>query len=407
MLEDLFITMLDMQGYSITKTEFVKSELHLWLDLDEKIFVCPHCGQLIFSTHSHWDIELKELPVLGYKTFLHIPHYRIRCECQNKPITTDIDVKEPGFMVSRRVARSVVESAKRVPLDFVKDMYGLNWNTARNIDYEYLKKQIDMVALVAPTRIGVDEVSYHKGHKYMTIVTDQDLHHIVFVTKGRKSSNLNEFFENRIDPVAKKRLEAASIDMWDPYEKSLRKHAPHAVVVYDKFHISRMLNNCVDQVRRQEQTGLEKEGRLFLKHKRFLFLKGQENLKPDQQQTLQEILEQNKSLQTAYLLKEQFRHLYTIEPLPDETPDMLFRRAFQFLVGWLQRAINSKLKPFLAFVKRIKKRWQGVLNYFLYPISNGLSEGLNNKIASLQKRAYGYRNLEYFMLKIYQQGNFI
>jgi transposase len=327
--------------------------------------------------------------------------------CRTQPVVIGTLIKEAGFRVTRSLASQVVEMARDIPVKLVASLLGLHWNTVRDIDLTHLKQRIASIDPVVPNSIGVDEIAYQKRHKYLTIVTDQSSRKIIYVTRGRKSENLAEFFKDRIDPIAARWLEAASIDMWDPYEKTIRRYSSHALIVYDKFHLLRMLNDCVDQVRKQAQEGLSREGRRVFRHKRFLLLKGQERLKPEQQQTLDELLEQNHSLHTAYLLKEQFRQLYHIDSDEGDTPAILFRKAFQFLVGWLRRARASGLTPFMPFIRRVKKRWAGILNFFLYPISNGLSEGLNNKIASLKKRAYGFRNLEYFTVKIYQQGGFI
>ncbi|MHC4073186.1 MAG: ISL3 family transposase [Planctomycetota bacterium] len=407
MLENDLIQMLNLQGYHITRSELKGTQFHLWVEPDVLSFLCPHCGMRLNAIHSRWEIELKERPVLGHHTLIHIPRYRVRCACQTKPLRVEIAIQEPGFRITRALAKAVVDDARDVTLKFVATRYGLSWATVRDIDLADLKRQVAALELVAPNSIGVDEVSYRKGHKYLTVVTDQHSRRIIFVTKGRKSANLNEFFESRIDPLAKKRLEAASIDMWDPYEKSIRQHAPQATIVYDRFHLMRKLNTCLDEVRRQAQKNLEDEPRKLFKHQRFLFLRGEEKLKPQDQQTLNELLEMNKPLQAAYLLKEQFRQLYQLEPEPGESPSQTYQKAFRFLIGWLQRADQSRLKPFKTFAKAVKRRWVGILSYFLYPISNGICEGLNNKIASLKKRAYGFRDLEYFMLKIYQQGNFI
>lgn len=396
-----------MQAYIITKCEIEGTSLHLWLDIKNKMFNCPQCERLIFSTHGNWESILHELPILGYHTILHIRNYRVRCSHCRIIFSVQSGTQHIGFRVTQSLANAIITGAKEVPLQFIAELYGVNWNTARDIDYAYLKERIDSIEPVAPNSIGVDEIAYKKGHKYLTIVNDLTNHKTIFVTKGRKKENLAEFFEERIDPGAKRWLEAASIDMWKPYETTLQHYTPQAVIIYDKFHIFRMLNDCVDTVRRQEQKHLEQQGISFLKNNRFILLKKQESLRPEEQQTLASIMQLNEPLQKAYILKEQFRVLYTIDSENTKTDAELVQRAFQLLVGWLQRAIESKLKPFIDFAKRIKKRYMGILNYFRYPINNGLSEGLNNKIASLIKRAYGYRNTEYFILKIYQQGNFI
>ena len=407
MLEELLIQMMGLQGHYVEKVEMKDGILHIWFQPTVRLLTCPHCGRGTASIHSQWTVSLSERPILGHPATLHLPHFRIRCECQSKPVGVAPCVQDDDFLVTRRLADEVPRMAKETPIKLTAALLGLHWNTARDIDLRHLKKRIDAIEPVAPNSIGVDEVSYHKGHQYLTIVSDHSSHRIVYVAKGRKSENLKEFFEKRCDPLAAKRLEAASIDMWDPYEKTIRECAPQAMIVYDKFHLLRMLNECVDGVRKHEQARLSGEGRKLLKHKRFLLLKGQERLRPDQQQSLKELLEQNRSLHSAHLLKEQFRQMYSIEQDESDPPASCVQKAFQYLAGWIERASESGLAPFASFVKRVKKRWAGILNYFRYPITNGLSEGLNNKISSLKKRAYGFRNLEYFMLKIYQQGGLI
>ena len=407
MLEEILIRMLDLQGYCLEKAELRDDGLHLWCRLEEKSFVCPDCGDRVFGTHSHWEVTLRERPILGQPTFLHLPQYRVRCPCRNRPVTVELPVKESGFLVTHWLAVAVVEAAREVPVKFVARLFGMSWNTVRDIDLAYLKRKIETRERVAPNAIGVDEVSYQAGHKYLTIVTEPARRRILHVVFGRRAENFKEFFEDRMDPMACKWLEAACTDMWDPYVTTVRKYAPQAVLVYDPFHVSTHLHRAVDLVRAAEQTKLTQEGKTFLKRKRFLLLRGQEKLRPEQQQTLRQILEQNQNLHSAYLLKEQFRQLYDLDPEDGEPPEALYQRAFQFLVGWMRRALDSRLQPFRHFVNQLKRRWQGVLNYYRYPLTNGLSEGLNNKIASLKKRAYGYRNLEYFTLKIYQQGGFL
>lgn len=407
MLEKLLMELMGLQGHCVEKAEMIDHKLHIALRPVERRLTCPRCGRVTTAIHSHWIVKLCERPMLSYPVVLHLPHYRIRCGCQSKPVSIETAIKDEDFLVTRRLADEVVRMAKETPVKFAANVLGIHWNTARDIDRRYLKNRIDSIDPVAPNSIGVDEVACLKGHKFLTIVSDQSSRRVVFVTQGRKCENLKEFFEKRCDPAAAKRLEAASIDMWDPYEKAIHQCAPQAMIVYDKFHISRMVNDCVDGVRKHEQSRLTAEGRKLLKHKRFLLLKGQERLSPEQQQSLKELLEQNEPLHKAHLLKEQFREMYSIEPDQDDTPATYVQKIFQYLVGWLERASQSNLAAFTPFIKRVKKRWPGILNYFRYPISNGLSEGLNNKISSLQKRAYGFRNLEYFTLKIYQQGGLI
>lgn len=408
MFEKFILSYMGLNGYYVKSIKLEENKFHMYVEKEKKEFICSRCGRLTFSIHSQWEYTLTERPMLGYPVFIHLKQYRIRCVCSDSPVKDKSpDIQEPGFRVTAELGNMISKMAEDIPIKNVSLLVGIHWNTARDIDYERLKRKIEKIDYVAPNCIGVDEVAYSKGHKYFTIVTDQDSKKIIYVTKGRKTENLEKFFEERIDPLASKSLEAASIDMWDPYEKAIRKHAKNAIVVYDKFHIFRKLNECVDEVRRKEKSILESQGKKLLKHDRFLLLKGQENLTAKEQQSLEEILKQNEPLNKAYLLKEEFRRLYEIEISSGEKPHETYQKAFQVMVGWLKKVSESKLSSYEKFAKMVKKRWSGMLNYYIYPISNGLSESLNNKIASLRKRAYGYRNMEYFTLKIYQQGNFI
>ena len=235
MLEEILIRMMDLQGYTITRSEFTAGELHLWVEQTAVQFECPACGD-VCGAHDRREVVLKERPVMGKPTFVHIPHYRIRCRrCEGRLTVVNIPIQEKGFRVTHWLATSVVEAARHAPVKFVAALYHLSWNTVRDIDLTYLRQAIDAIHPVAPNSIGIDEMSYAKGRKYLTVVTDQSRRAVIFVTKGRRAENVKEFFERRIDPLACKWLEAASVDMWDPYVKMVRKYAPQALIVYDPF----------------------------------------------------------------------------------------------------------------------------------------------------------------------------
>ena len=176
-----------------------------------------------------------------------------------------------------------------------------------------------------------------------------------------------------------------------PYELEVRRHCPRARIVYDRFHLMKLLNRALDDLRRRLQRTLPPEGRSYLKNKRYLLLKAKENLTEKQQVRLDELLAVNEPLNAAYILKEDFRTLF------DEKDT---RRARKGIKDWKARARQSELSELLGFVKMLNRRRYGILNFFRQRITNGLAEGLNNVVKTIKKVAYGFRDWQYFRLKI-------
>jgi transposase len=234
------------------------------------------------------------------------------------------------------------------------------------------------------------------------VVSDLTTRKVIYVIEGRKKEDLDNFFK-LLGEKRYKNITTVTMDLCSPYRKSVKEYLPEATVVYDKFHLFRLLHDYVDEVRKQETEKLEGDGKQVLKNKRWLLLRGQENLKDDQRQKLQELLAQNENLSKCYLLKEEFREFYLTDFSYLKDPTVIMQRAYNYLSGWIARAKESGLQPLIKFTKTLIRWQEGVLAYFVKRVTSALSEGLNNKISSIQKRAYGFRDTGYFILKIYQQ----
>ena len=183
------------------------------------------------------------------------------------------------------------------------------------------------------------------------------------------------------------------LDMWDPYIASIKEHCPAADIVFDKFHIIKKINEAVDTVRKEEFAKAAKEERIQMKRKRFIILKRGKNLTEDQQEKLQEIMENNELLYKAYLLKEQISDIFDEES---------FDSAMKRLQKWIQNVNESEISSFKKVLKTLRQYAYGVHNYFNYHITNAGSEGFNTKINIIRRKAYGFWDLEYFKLKIFQ-----
>ena len=272
----------------------------------------------------------------------------------------------------------------------VAEMAMINWRTAKRIDKKKLQERFKNLKKIHPTRIGVDEIAHEKGHKYLTIVRDLDAG-VIWVGEKRKEETLNQFFAE-LGKRESRKITVAVIDMWNPYIKSIKENT-NAEIVFDKFHIAKKINEAVDQIRKREFAKADKEERINMKHKRFLILYRNKNLNKEQEKDLNELMEQNKTLYESYLLKEQALNIFERKQR---------NVALRKLKSWKKNVHESKIKEFQKLLKTLERYWYGIENYFTHHVTNGASEGYNNKINIIKRRAYGLRDIEYFKLKILQ-----
>ncbi len=268
---------------------------------------------------------------------------------------------------------------------------GLDLETVKSIDKNEAKKYVESLDTADPTRIWVDEIAYAKGHNYLTVVRDVDKRKVIWVGKTRKKETLDEFFK-KLGEERSKRINLAVMDMWDPYIASTKENT-NAEIVFDKFHVAKKINEALDKVRKREFAESNKEDKKSMKKKRFLILKRNENLEDEKKEELKTLMDKNQNLYTAYLLKE-----HMLDIMDDKRADVALRRCGI----WFKNVLKSGFKEFIKVANTMKKYWYGIKNYFKYRITNAGSEGFNNKINVIKRRAYGFRDLDYFIYKIIQ-----
>ncbi len=208
----------------------------------------------------------------------------------------------PGEKFTERFANYIHSLCEKMTLTDVTEMAMVNWRTAKRIDKKMLKEKFKDLRNIKPTRIGVDEIAHEKGHKYLTTVRDLDAG-VIWVGDKRKKETLDLFFKE-LGKRKSMEITVAVIDMWDSYIKSIKENT-NAEIVFDKFHIAKKINEAVDKIRKKEFAKADKEERKTMKHKRFLILYRNKNLNNEQEKDLNELMELNKKLYEAYLLKEQ------------------------------------------------------------------------------------------------------
>jgi len=272
---------------------------------------------------------------------------------------------------------------------------GLHWNTVKDIEKQKLVRKYKKIDLRGVKHIAIDEFAIRKGHVYQTVVMDLMQSRIIYVAKDREMSSLDNFW--KMVDRCKVKIEAVAMDMWPAYIGSTQANCPSAAIVFDRFHIFRKLNDAIDQTRRllfKEEKDINKKK--VIKGTRWLLLKKGVNISESGQKRLQEALAVNEPLAQAYYLKEELDLLWQ-ESDPKE--------AESFFNEWCEQAIATKVEPILKFAALLKSHRTGILNWFNYRISTGPLEGMNNKIKVLKRKAYGYRDIEYFNLKILDLHN--
>lgn len=242
--------------------------------------------------------------------------------------------------------------------------------------------------------IGVDEISVRKGHSYAIVVADLHKRRPIWMSEslGRAEEHMDVFFKAMGDKRSKS-IRLAVMDMWKPFRNSLKKNAPQAEIVYDKFHVINHLSRALDNVRRLEYKRVAQKDKRFIKGQRYTLLSHKANLDLEGKQALDLLLKANKRLNKAYLLKESFGQLWNYN-----NPTW----ARKFFDNWKSQLRWSRLKPFEDFVGLVERHWDGIISYCHpnHKVSLGFMEGLNNKIRVIQRRAFGIRDMEYLKLKV-------
>jgi len=351
--------------------------------------VCSHCQQKVQEVHSYHERIVRDLNCLNAETTLTIRYRTVRCpRCGNR--VEELDFVHPGKRVTKRLAQYILSLCSVMTIKEVARYLHVNWKTVKAIHKEYLKNKYSQKMDENPRLLAVDEVAVKKRHHYLTIVLNWETGQVLFVGKERKFATLKTFFDS-LSQKQKDSIRAVTIDTWDPYIKAITKCCPKAVIVFDQFHMVKAFGKVIDRVRRQEFKKATQEGKKVIKGSKYLLLKNQDHLLPQERPRLQKLLELNQNLSLVYLLKDFLKELWKGKSLT---------QVQETLEAWCEMAYESHIKPVIAFAKMLKNYAYGIFNHCLYPLHTSRLEGINNKIKVMKRRAFGYHDLEYFSLII-------
>jgi len=294
---------------------------------------------------------------------------------------------------TKRFAFFIGRKCRTMTVTDVAKEQRMDWHSVKELDKQYMTEQLKRAGNPAPRIIGIDEVAIRKGHVYRIIVSDLERRRPIWFGGVDRSEESLDMFYNWLKPKKTGKIRLVVMDMWRAFESSTKKNASKAAILYDKFHVLRHLQVALDTVRKQEYARLNGSDRKFIKGQKYTLLSRRENLTNDGRKNLAKLLKINKRLNTAYMLKESFGQLWDYDAEG---------WAKKFFENWKKSLKWQKLKPYEDFCKLIERHWDGIAAYSKPEdkVSLGYVEGLNTKIRVIQRRAYGFRDEDYFRLKI-------
>jgi transposase len=389
-ISKVFYTLIDDKNAIFEKAEFQSDHIIFRCHLRKNMKRCPCCKS--------FDVRIKEtkertfrMVNLGRKrTHLKINVYKVWCQKCDKKAWIELPFTYGKLPMTKSFVHYVIQLTAMTTLLCVALFLGLQWKTVKNIDKANLSKRAKQFSFKKLRYISIDEIAIKKGHKYMTIFTDISTGQIIHAVEGRREEDLRLFL--KLLSKKAKRLRGIGIDMSAAYSSSIQKHLPNVSIIFDRFHVTKLLNNTIDKIRRAEYAKCQNKGLRVLKGQRFLLLRNFVDLDDRQKSSLQYLLEINESLAIAHSMKEQFRLFWNCRSSQEGA---------RFLGWWVIQAMESGVELLAKTARTLLYYSKGLLSYFEHGIDNGKAEGINNKIKVLKRQAYGFRDQQYFKLRLY------
>jgi transposase len=377
-------------GYRVYRHELNEEAktLKLWVRRKpfHRGFECSGCGRRLHQVHDVREREIGDLPWSVNRATVVVEVHRLGCpECGVR--VEKIEQLPSKAPFSQRFEQIVGEACESAAASQVARRFHLPETTVRAIDLRYLEQRRRQPAL---QQMGVDEIYRGKNGKFLTVVSNLETGEPLWFGKERKKQTLDEHFRTQLRSGQRQRIEAACVDMWEPFRLSMEEWVPACRIVYDKFHIIQHANDAVDQVRRAEFFRKGRKMRDVIKGKKWLLLSRWKNLAKNQRGVLNRVFHLNRRVFKAYLLQESLEKLW----------DYRYQGAMlNYLQKWIDQLRWQRLPPFQKLAGMLLKHLEGILNYCRTKVRFGLVEAINGNIRMLINRGRGYKNLRYLLLK--------
>jgi transposase len=381
-----------LRGYQHVSSSFEGGRVTFCIRQDREHLRCPDCGGDNVWSQGSVDRTFRTLPIGKKPTLIHFAVPRVHCFACQTIRQVKLGFAEPRKSYTRAFERYALDLSRHMTIKAVAQHLQVSWDTIKEIQATSLKRRFGKPKLRKLKQIAIDEIAIGKGHRYLTVVLNLLSGAVVFVGDGKGVDALKPFWKRL--RAARAKIRAVATDMSKAYIRAVRDNLSKAVHVFDHFHVVKLFNDKLSALRRDlyRQAELDSDRKL-LKGTRWLLLKNPENLDPKrhEKQRLQDALDLNTPLTIAYYLKEDLRQIW-------DQPNK--RTARQVLRDWMVRARASGVRMLEKFADTLEEHQEGILAYYDFPISTGPLEGTNTKIKAMQRQAYGFRDKEFYKLKI-------
>jgi transposase len=379
-------------GYRQVRQTFQGGRVTFKIEQPRKRLRCSQCGSDHVWAQGGTDRVFRTLPIGGKPVMIQFKVPRLLCWTCGQVRQVKLGFADPKKRYTRAFERYALDLSQRMTIQDVAAHLQVSWDTIKDIQARSLKRRFGKPKLHKLRQIAIDEIAIGKGHHYLTVVLNLLSGAVVFVGDGKGVEALEPFWRRL--RRARAQIKAVATDMSKAYIRAIRDNLPNVVHVFDHFHVVKLFNDKLSAFRRDLYHEAQSDRqRQILKGTRWLLLKNPENLDSGrgEHRRLQEALRLNAPLATAYYLKEDLRQIWS---QPNK------RTARRVLRDWLLRARASGVRMLVQFADTLEEHQEGVLAYYDYPISTGPLEGTNTKIQVMKRQAYGFRDREFFKLKI-------
>ncbi len=385
----LLCKILRLKDLKITDFWFANrdKELHLSVKPYKNGCRCPSCARRgkivsISSTLRRWD----DMTLMGLKVIFWYYPKEIFCPTHGR-IQEEIPWADAYARITYRLEWRICSLCKIMTQKAAAEILCMPGSTLSDLLHRIITKTRKGHKIRGLTTLGVDEISFCKGHKYATIVYDLDRSRVLWVGQGKGRKTIDEFFDNELSAYQKSNIKWASCDMSLAYIGAIKDHCPNASLVIDRFHVVKALNKAVDEVRMEQWRELDSAGRQSIKGLRWLLAMHSDNRSKGHTRFLNDLHKGNRRIHRAWVLKDEFEHFWNYN---NKTC------AEKFLKRWITTALRTRIPSLKTFAYTMRKHFDNLTAFIDRNLTNAVGEGLNRIIKIVKNRASGYRNLEAF-----------
>lgn len=383
-----------IRGFQHQSFEYSPEKL-IWR-IKRRKFQCSYCGGEKLFIEKLKEKHVQGLPMGRSQTYFEFKVHRIYCyRCHCRVMEKFHFLSSPKTRITKELERRILNDRHEMSIRSVAEKYRLRWELVKEIEKRDPERKYARIQTAHVRRIGIDEIhtgtNPDRSQRYLTVVRDLNSGEVIHIDEGKGVAALDGLSRK----LRKKKLKIVAMDMSNAYSTWVEKHFPKARIVFDHFHVIKLMNERLDKLRRRYIAELDESQRSQFKRLRMLFLRNMEDLDADSLLILRNMRKHFRELADAHMFKESLRSIYATAGNALEA-----RAAFR---RWATLAEATGSRELIAMAKTIREKLRGIITYWTYDrLSNASTEGFNNKIRWLMRQAYGFRDYFYLKLKIFQ-----